>query len=92
MSASSLFDNERVRLLKTREDERFHAARPNSLALWQRAKAVMPNGVPMAWHRGSYHHLPIWVREGHGAKFTDVDGHVYSDFNIADMSMFCDTG
>lgn len=89
MSASSLFDNERVRQLKTREDERFHAARPNSLNLWQRAKAVMPNGVPMAWHRGSYHHLPIWVREGHGAKFTDVDGHVYSDFNIADMSMFC---
>ncbi len=48
----------------------------------------MPNGVPMAWHVGSYHHLPMWVAEGHGAHFTDVDGHEYRDFNIADMSMF----
>jgi glutamate-1-semialdehyde 2,1-aminomutase len=31
----------------------------------------------------------LWADEGHGARFTDVDGHTYSDFNIADMSMFC---
>ena len=49
----------------------------------------MPNGVPMAWHRSSYHHLPLWVASGKGARFTDVDGFTYSDFNIADMSMFC---
>jgi glutamate-1-semialdehyde aminotransferase len=49
----------------------------------------MPNGVPMAWHRGSYHHIPIWIAEGKGARFTDVDGFTYSDFNIADLSMFC---
>ena len=49
----------------------------------------MPNGVPMAWLVGSYHHLPMWVAEGKGARFTDVDGHTYRDFNIADMSMFC---
>jgi glutamate-1-semialdehyde 2,1-aminomutase len=49
----------------------------------------MPNGVPMAWLVGSYHHLPPWVVEGRGARFTDVDGHTYSDFNIADLSMFC---
>jgi glutamate-1-semialdehyde 2,1-aminomutase len=48
----------------------------------------MPNGVPMAWHVGSYHHLPLWAVEGHGARFTDADGYEYSDFNIADMSMF----
>ena len=49
----------------------------------------MPNGVPMAWMVGSYHHLPLWVESGSGAHFTDVDGHVYRDFNIADLSMFC---
>ena len=43
----------------------------------------------MAWHRGSYHHEPPWVAHASGAHFTDVDGHTYSDFNIADMSMFC---
>jgi glutamate-1-semialdehyde 2,1-aminomutase len=49
----------------------------------------MPNGVPMAWMVGSYHHTPPWVDSAKGAHFTDVDGHDYRDFNIADMSMFC---
>jgi glutamate-1-semialdehyde 2,1-aminomutase len=49
----------------------------------------MPNGVPMAWHMSSYHHEAPWVARGAGARFTDVDGHTYSDFNIADLSMFC---
>ena len=82
-------DPARVRELKNREDERFHAARPRSAQLWRQGQALMPNGVPMAWLRGSYHHLPLYVQTGEGARFTDVDGHVYSDFNIADMSMFC---
>ncbi|MBM2853115.1 MAG: Glutamate-1-semialdehyde aminotransferase [Steroidobacteraceae bacterium] len=76
MPAPSLIDHARVRELKQREDARFHAARPLSLALWQRAQAVMPNGVPMAWHRSSYHHLPLWVSEGLGARFTDLDAYL----------------
>jgi glutamate-1-semialdehyde 2,1-aminomutase len=82
-------DPDRIRQLKFREDERFHAARPRSAALRQRAAAVMPNGVPMAWMRGSYHHEPPWVAHASGAHFTDVDGFTYADFNVADMSMFC---
>ena len=78
-----------VRELKNREDARFHADRPRSFDLWQRGQTLMPNGVPMSWLRGSYHHLPLYVEKGHGARFTDVDGHHYSDFNIADMSMSC---
>jgi glutamate-1-semialdehyde 2,1-aminomutase len=82
-------DHALVRELKDAEDARFHAERPRSAELWARAWKVMPNGVPMSWHRGSYHHAPLWVAEGRGARFTDVDGFTYSDFNIADMSMFC---
>ncbi len=82
-------DHDLVRELKDREDARYREAHPRSLELWQRARRSMPNGVPMAWQRGSYHHLPPWVDEGHGSRFRDVDGHTYSDFNIADMSMFC---
>jgi glutamate-1-semialdehyde 2,1-aminomutase len=78
-----------VKELKDAEDARFHEARPRSAELWTRAWDVMPNGVPMAWHRGSYHHMPLWVDLAAGARFTDVDGFTYSDFNIADMSMFC---
>jgi glutamate-1-semialdehyde 2,1-aminomutase len=87
--APSGVDHDLVRRLKAVEDVRFAAEHPMSAALLARGRAVMPNGVPMAWLRGSYHHLPMWVAEGYGAHFTDVDGHEYRDFNIADMSMFC---
>ncbi len=82
-------DRRLVRELKTREDAKFRDTRPKSAALLQRAREFMPNGVPMAWHVGSYHHLPLWAVEGHGARFTDADSFEYADFNIADMSMFC---
>ena len=82
-------DRERVRGLKIAEDARFAAEHPRSAALLARGREVMPNGVPMAWLVGSYHHLPMWVADGKGARFTDVDGHTYRDFNIADLSMFC---
>jgi glutamate-1-semialdehyde 2,1-aminomutase len=82
-------DRALVRALKAAEDERFAADHPRSADLLGRGRTVMPNGVPMAWLVGSYHHLPMWVAEGRGAHFTDVDGHEYRDFNIADMSMFC---
>jgi glutamate-1-semialdehyde 2,1-aminomutase len=82
-------DHRLVRELKNREDARFREARPKCAELLKRGRRVMPNGVPMAWHVGSYHHLPLWAVEGRGARFTDADGFEYSDFNIADMSMFC---
>jgi glutamate-1-semialdehyde 2,1-aminomutase len=89
VTAPPTVDRALVKRLKDEEDERFHDARPRSAELWTRGWEVMPNGVPMAWHRGSYHHMPLWVASGAGARFTDVDGFTYSDFNIADMSMFC---
>ena len=89
MPPSPTVDPRRVRELKNREDARFRETHPRSIEMLQRARRAMPNGVPMAWQVGSYHHAPLWVAEGRGARFTDVDGHSYSDFNIADMSMFC---
>ena len=89
MPTPSGIDRALIKELKDVEDARFHEARPRSAELWTRGWDVMPNGVPMAWHRGSYHHMPIWVASGKGARFTDVDGFEYSDFNIADLSMFC---
>ncbi|MEO8422991.1 MAG: transaminase [Actinomycetota bacterium] len=88
MTAEGNLDRARIASLKQREDAAFIAARPRSAELWDRAKASMPNGVPMSWHRTSYDHPPLFVDKGKGARFRDVDGHEYSDFNIADMSMF----
>ena len=82
------YDLDRLSAIKLREDAAFVAARPASAALWARAKSSMPNGVPMSWLRTSYDHPPLFVASGTGARFLDVDGNGYSDFNIADMSMF----
>jgi glutamate-1-semialdehyde 2,1-aminomutase len=82
-------DRALVKSLKDGEDRRFQDRHRRSAALLARGRDSMPNGVPMAWLVGSYHHLPMWVAEGRGARFSDLDGHEYHDFNIADMSMFC---
>ena len=79
----------RVRALDEAENARFVAERPNSMALAERARASMPRGVPMSWMDDLYDHAPIWIAEGRGAQFTDVDGHRYLDMYIADMSGFC---
>ncbi len=85
-------DPTRVQELKSREDKAFVAARPRSSELWEQGQAVMPNGVPMSWLQTSYDHPPLFVAEASGARFRDVDGHEYADFNIADMSMFTGYG
>jgi len=90
MSPEPTLDRETIRRLSEREMARFAAERPRSMALLERGRRVMPNGVPMAWlSPGSFHHPPVFVAQGKGSHFTDVDGHDYADFNIADMSMFC---
>ncbi len=77
---------ERLATMRQREDATFSDRVPTSLALGSKARAVMPNGVPMAWMAGLYRTPPLWVSSGRGARFTDVDGNVYVDFNICDMS------
>jgi glutamate-1-semialdehyde 2,1-aminomutase len=52
----------------------------------------MPRGVPMSWMDDLYEHPPVWVAEGEGSHFTDVDGHTYLDMYVADMSAFCGHG
>jgi glutamate-1-semialdehyde 2,1-aminomutase len=86
--SDATYDPERLRRIKVREDAAFTSAQPRSAPMWERARASMPNGVPMSWLRTSFDHPPLFVAEGSGARFRDVDGHEYSDFNIADMSMF----
>jgi glutamate-1-semialdehyde 2,1-aminomutase len=83
------FDPERIAALEEVENERFVAERPRSMALLDRGRSAMPRGVPMAWMDDLYEHAPVWVTEGKGAYFTDVDGHRYLDMYIADASGFC---
>ena len=86
---SSGVDRERIRTLREREDARFLADRPRSRRLLERARASMPNGVPVSWMATLYDHPAVFVSAGDGAYITDVDGHRYLDMNIADTSTFC---
>ncbi|MGZ3612088.1 MAG: aminotransferase class III-fold pyridoxal phosphate-dependent enzyme [Ktedonobacteraceae bacterium] len=46
----------------------------------------------MARMAGLYRHPPLFVDEGSGARFRDVDGNTYLDMNQSDMSMNCGYG
>lgn len=70
--------------LRATEEARFLDLHPKSGALFERAKTVMPGGVPMSWMAkwpGAY---PIFIDRAQGARFTDVDGLEYVDFCLGD--------
>jgi glutamate-1-semialdehyde 2,1-aminomutase len=80
-------DPAHIARLQAREAARFAGARPRSAALLARARRSMARGVPMGWMTAIYQHAPMFVTEGDGAWFSDVDGHRYLDMNVADLSM-----
>ena len=87
MTAHGDLDRARIDALRASELERFRASRPRSLALIERARAHLPNGVPMAWMI-SDNDQPVYIDHGEGPGFTDIDGFGYVDFNASDMAMF----
>src|SRR5215469_1434335 len=88
MTAAGELDRFRIGELYALELKRFREARPRSLAMVGRARAHMPNGVPMAW-MVTDNDQPVYIDHGLGAGFTDIDGFGYLDFNASDMAMFC---
>jgi glutamate-1-semialdehyde 2,1-aminomutase len=91
-STTPEYDQDRLQTVRAREDAMFRSRIPRSLELASRAHQSMPNGMPMAWMAGLYRHPPIFVDEGLGARFRDVDGNTYLDMNQSDMSMSCGYG
>ena len=87
MTAAGDLDRARIGELHARELARFREDRPQSLAMVARARAHMPNGVPMSW-MAYYGDQLVYVHHGEGAGFTDVDGIGYVDFNTSDIAMF----
>ena len=50
---------------------------PGSAASFEAARRVLPGGETRAVT--SYPPYPVIITEGHGARLTDADGHVYLD-------------
>lgn len=80
-------DRARLARLRLAEDAEFSRKTGTSRSLCGRAVAHLPMGVPMSWMSGLYRTPPIYIRDGSGASFRDVDGNEYLDFNLCDLSM-----
>src|SRR5215813_7353496 len=88
MTALGDLDQARISELHAAELARFRQDRPRTMSMIARARAHMPNGLPMAW-MASDNDQAVYIDNGHGASFTDLDGFGYLDFNASDMAMFC---
>jgi glutamate-1-semialdehyde 2,1-aminomutase len=88
------FRLDRARLSALREEEvrRFRQRTPKSQALYERSRAVMPNGVPCSWMAAFYPGTEIFAAKGAGCHFEDVDGNRYLDMTQCDLSMACGFG
>jgi glutamate-1-semialdehyde 2,1-aminomutase len=64
--------------------ERFISLTPKSAALFEKAKEVMPGGVPMSWMSKWPGKYPLFVQSASGAHFIDVDGNEYIDLCLGD--------
>ena len=69
--------SERAREIAQIELGRLVDATPVSHALFERATKSMPLGVGSSFQVGDPY--PIYLRDGHGSKVHDVDGHEYVD-------------
>jgi glutamate-1-semialdehyde 2,1-aminomutase len=78
-------DRARVKELTERESKRLDEATPASKAMFARARAVMPGGVPSSYQvREPW---PIYLERGEGALVWDVDGRRLWDFHNGFGSM-----
>src|SRR5512134_289645 len=79
-----MIDRTRLATLYAVEQRRFEQQHPRSKALFERARASLLEGVPMHWMVKWAGGFPLFVAEGQGAWFTDVDGHRYLDLCLGD--------
>src|SRR5215813_10621155 len=64
----------------------YHALHPKSLALFERARGVIPGGVT---HDGRHlRPFPIYVERAQGSRKWDVDGHEYVDYWMGHGALF----
>lgn len=79
-----MINRSRLQSLMQREQKKFVEERPQSKALFERARKSLLAGVPMNWMVKWAGAFPPFVREAKGAHFFDVDGHRYTDFCLGD--------
>src|ERR671937_3223796 len=76
---ASTIDRAHVEELKTKELERFCERTLRSSEYYDRARKVMPGGVPSSFQTNDP--WPVYIERGRGADVWDVDGNQYVDFH-----------
>ena len=79
-----MIDRARLASSLAAEERRFVETHPRSHEHFQRASRSLLAGVPMPWMVRWPGGFPVFVEEGRGAHFVDVDGHVYLDLCLGD--------
>jgi len=79
-----MINRSHLKNLHLREEERFLARTPKSHELFEKAKGVMPGGVPMSWMAKWPGKYPLFVASAQGAHFVDVDGNEFIDLCLGD--------
>ncbi len=85
-------DRSRLTDLMDSERRRFLDTHPRSAELSDQAKRSLLSGVPMNWMTRWPGAFPVWVAEGRGARFTDVDGIEYVDLCLGDTGAMAGHG
>ncbi len=78
-SPAATLDRDRVARLLAREKERHAERTRRSGEYYERARAVMPGGVPSHFQRNDP--WPVYLERGEGSRVWDVDGNEYIDFH-----------
>jgi glutamate-1-semialdehyde 2,1-aminomutase len=78
-AGAAALDRERIAELTRREQEAFARRTPRSREYFERARKVMPGGVPSSFQ--SNDPWPVYIERGRGADVWDVDGNEYVDFH-----------
>ena len=79
-----MINRQHLKAFHAREEERFLARTAKSRELFEKAKGVMPGGVPMSWMAKWPGKYPLFVASAQGAHFVDEDGNEFIDLCLGD--------
>ncbi|HEX9034484.1 MAG TPA: transaminase [Streptosporangiaceae bacterium] len=77
-------DADRLEQLSKRERTAYAARHPESLRAFEHAGEHLLGGVPMTWMRMWSGGFPLYLATAHGARVTDLDGNIFTDFCLGD--------
>ncbi len=82
--SGAVIDRQRLHGLIERERARYLAAHGASQRAFARAGEHLLGGVPMTWMRMWPGGFPLYLATARGARLTDIDGNIFTDFCLGD--------